>query len=484
MFPTIAQSHPQGHLALLDAANFRPLVTPKPLATPVERFLAHHRIRHFRAGQTKQQAFPNRGRNAAEFAFIQLNPAQWLNFLVVDVDRDDALMCVMHPAVPEPTWIIENEATGHAQAGWAIEPVYLGPDARPHPIRYATAVQQALDRLVDADPGFTRHLVRNPAAHHPAGRVWWGNRTTPWTLGELKAHMSEWVDPHHDELLDGPQPSAWQPAPTFTGPTGIPRPPVATTATEVGRNNAIFRATRRWLWDQWHTRHQAPTHAASYEHARALNDQLPDPLPEGELRCLARSAVRQVNAGKGRPTATSRSDASHEYLAAMGRRGGQARSTAKTRAAQANASKARTARTAALQELRATAAELRAAGATYKTIATAVGRTVRTVITWLKTTPTAAETTPTPQSEILQATGSDASPSSGQGSSRAPARGPASSALHRASSAPTAVTQPPRVPLPCPWYAPRRCPAPRTVPAPPPVPGFTVITHCREPAMP
>ena len=68
-----------------------------PVSSPVGRFLAHHRVQHFRCGQAKDQAFPNRGRPAADFAFIQLNPADWLNFLVVDVDREDALMCLMHP---------------------------------------------------------------------------------------------------------------------------------------------------------------------------------------------------------------------------------------------------------------------------------------------------------------------------------------------------------------------------------------------------
>ncbi|MFI7482427.1 replication initiation protein [Kocuria sp. M1R5S2] len=411
MSPSVTEPCPQGHPALLSRVEFQPDTVPEAPASPAERFLAHHRVRYFRCGQTKHQAFPNRGRRAAEFAFIQLNPAEWLNFLVVDVDREDALMCLMHPAVPEPTWIIENEETGHAQAGWAIESVYLGEGARPGPIRYAGAVQQALDRLVDGDPCFTRHLVRNPAATRPAGRVWWGNRTVPWSLGDLKAHLCEWVDPFHEEALDGPAESAWNPGPALPGQAGIPRAGVVDTATEVGRNNAVFRATRRWLWDQWETHRQAPTDAASIAHARGLNAQLPSPLPEAELTCLARSAARQVNAGKGRPTRTSGSDAAGEYLSRMGRRGGKARTEAKVAAAKDNVAQARAARTSRVERLRARAVQLRAAGATYAVIAAAVGRTARTIMAWLKGTPTAPENTDADRGEIVQATGiSPASP--------------------------------------------------------------------------
>jgi len=373
--------------------------------TPARRFLAHHRIEYFRCGQTKSQAFPNRGRPAGEFAFLQLNPADWLNFLVVDVDDEAALLNLMHPAVPEPTWIIENPATGHAQAGWAIESVYRGEGARPGPIRYAEAVQRALDRLVDGDPCFTRYLVRNPAAEFPAGRVWWGRRASPWSLGDLKAHMVEYIDPFHDDAIDGPAASAWDPGTALRGQAGVPRAPVVDTATEVGRNTAIFRATRRWLWDQQQIRHQTPSEAASIAHARALNVQLPHPLSDGEVACLARSAVRQVNAGKGRPTSTSGSDAAYEYLARMGRRGGKARTEAKARAAADNAGKARQARTDRAGQLRAKALRLRAAGATYRAIAEAVGRTARTVMTWLKNAPADSTGDTVDEGEVLQATG-------------------------------------------------------------------------------
>lgn len=398
MSPSVPEARPQVDPALLDIVLFCP-------ETPARRFLAHHRIEYFRCGQTKSQAFPNRGRPAGEFAFLQLNPVDWLNFLVVDVDDEAALLNLMHPAVPEPTWIIENPATGHAQAGWAIESVYRGEGARPGPIRYAEAVQRALDRLVDGDPCFTRYLVRNPAAELPAGRVWWGRRASPWSLGDLKAHMAEYIDPFHDEAIDGPAASAWDPGTGLLGQAGVPRAPVVDTATEVGRNTAIFRATRRWLWDQQQIRHQTPNEAASIAHARALNVQLPHPLSDGEVACLARSAVRQVNAGKGRPTSTSGSDSAHEYLSRMGRRGGKARTEAKARAAADNAGKARQARTDRAGQLRVKALRLRAAGATYRAIAEAVGRTARTVMTWLKNVPATSAGDTADKGEILQATG-------------------------------------------------------------------------------
>ena len=116
--------------------------------------------------------------------------------------------------------------------------------------------------------------------------------------------------------------------------------------------------------------------------------------------CLARSAVRQVNAGKGRPTRASRSDAAHEYLSQMGRRGGRARTEAKVTAAKDNAATARQSRRTKMEQLRAQAAQLRAAGATYQAIATAVGRTTRTVITGSKEQRTTTRPPPFPRVKL------------------------------------------------------------------------------------
>ena len=127
------------------------------LESPVEgtsqssKWIEHHQLSYFRAGYSKHQALPNNGQSVVEFPYVQINPADNINFLVVDVDRCDALMLLMHPAVPPATWIIHKPENGHAQAGWAIDSVYIGRGHTPGPKWYAEAVLRSLTRLVRGD---------------------------------------------------------------------------------------------------------------------------------------------------------------------------------------------------------------------------------------------------------------------------------------------------------------------------------------------
>src|SRR5690606_30627999 len=83
---------------------------------------------------------------------------------------------------------------------------------------------------------------------------------------------------------------------------------------------------------------------------------------------------------------------------------------AKARAAADNAAQARQARTRRVGQLQALAVQLRAAGATYRAIAEAVGRTTRTVMAWLKKEPITPTGGPVEEGEILQATGIGSAP--------------------------------------------------------------------------
>lgn len=355
----------------------------QPAATVPEAIARHHRVRMFRGGSTKDAAYPNRGKPMREFPFVQINPRDYVNFLVVDVDREDAEMLLLHPAVPEPHWIIQNPANGHAQAGWMIHPVYRGPDAREHPIRYAQSVQTALARLTESDEAFTGFLVRNPAAHSPAGVVRFSSRHDPYSLGELMKHMQEYQDPFDDEF------QAWAPHRDFRQSRSVTR-----AAEETGRNNALFYATRAQLWSRYGSTGLPPSNAYALEYATSLNSQLPSPLPTREIRELAASAVRQVMRGKGQNTG----GAPDKWLSRMGRLGGSATTDAKRLAAARNVRKATQTRQSRAEEDARFAVNLRTLGHSLAQIAQALGKTVRTVQRYL-----AKVTGPC---DISQATGS------------------------------------------------------------------------------
>jgi len=348
-----------------------------------QTIIRHHRIRSFRGGPTKHSAYPNRGKAMADFEFIQLNPDDYLNFLVVDVDQDDAVVRLLHPAVPEPHWIIENPANGHAQAGWMIEPVLRGHGARPHPIRYAQEVQRALDLLTGNDAAFTRFLVRNPVAHSPVGDVRFGTRPHPYSLGELRRHMQDYHDPFDDEF------SAWPSPPALGAPL---RPAAPDTAN--GRNNAIFYRTRSELWRRYRDTGRLPGLEESLDYANSLNEVLPTPLPCREIRDLAASAVRQVSNGKGR----HHNGTPNAWFAAKGRKGGKSTTCSKRAAAAQNARKGTQARTNHAETSADKAGALRALGRSLAEIAREIGRSIRTIQRYLSR--------PFREGDITQGTGS------------------------------------------------------------------------------
>jgi hypothetical protein len=377
----------------------RDVVRPDELRHAVkEAIIRHHRVRTFRGGPTKQSAYPNRGQDMAQFTFIQINPSGYLNFLVVDVDQEDAAVRLMHPSLPEPHWIIENPENGHAQAGWMIEPVRLGPEARPHPVRYAQEVQRALDLLSGNDTAFTRFLVRNPAAHTPAGDVRFGKRHAPYSLGELMRHMQAYRDPFDEEF------AAWPTAPAFAGSIR------ALTPDTTGRNNAIFYRTRSELWRRYGITGRLPGADESLDFALSLNATIPAPLPHREVAELAASAVRQIARGKGR----GGSGGTNGWLATKGRKGGKSTTGPKRAAAALNARKGTEARKEQAGSNTDRAAALRTLGRSLLEIAQVLGRSIRTVQRYLAREPK--------NSDITQATGSkavDARTSAGPSDGRA-----------------------------------------------------------------
>lgn len=356
------------------------LEPPQTDSDPAARWVAHHRLRYFLAGNSKDRALPNGQRNVREFAYVQINPKDNLNFLVVDVDHSDALMSLMHPAVPPPTWIIHKPASGHAQAGWAIDPVYRGYGHVPGPILYAQAVLRSLTRLVGGDENFTHTFVQNPAAWNPVGEVYWSERTEQWGLKELHRHMESYVDPFHDEILDGPAVSAWQPNQTRSLASRRLR---RARRQATGRNCELFRATRRWLWTRWEEQQLEPHEPDALGYARELNRALENPLRDKEVRELSASACRQVRRGNGRPAKYAASGRRNPFLVRMGRIGGRVLSEAKLEAARTNVEAARSTRTvmADLKALKARAMFL--AGESKKAIAEAFQASVRTVSRWL-----------------------------------------------------------------------------------------------------
>lgn len=341
-----------------------------------QRLRDHHRLTRFDAGVTKHHCSRTSG-DPRRYAFIQINAPDWKNFIVVDVDHPDAYERLLYPGIPRPDWIITNPANGHAQAGWVIDTVFLGDKSKPDPALFYRAVATALTNAVGGDHHFTCHIARNPFADEPAGPVEFSDRTTPWHLGELKAHLTEWKDPALAFLGYGDeQPAMWNPYP----PQRVRHERTLTAGSPAaGRNCHIFYRTRAALWRL--TERGQDIQSASYEIAHRLNDELASPLGRREVDGIAASAIRQVKKGNGRPAGSD--FPTNPWLARLGAAGGRARTVPKVTAAQQNLAAARRIREHASRRRAQQAWRLRRAGEVVAAIAEALNVSTRTVKRYL-----------------------------------------------------------------------------------------------------
>lgn len=129
---------------------------------------------------------------AAKMRYIQPNDIinqRWLGY-----DLDDSLAC--HPeiyledrlVVPAPNIIVANKENGHAHYLYGLEtPVYQQMTARKNPIKYASVIDVALTKKLDADINYTGLIVKNPLSNQWETQVL---KHELYTLGLL----ADWLD--------------------------------------------------------------------------------------------------------------------------------------------------------------------------------------------------------------------------------------------------------------------------------------------------
>lgn len=304
--------------------------------------------------------------------------------LTVDMDHDDSLLRIFAADVPAPSWIIEKGRNGHVQAGWIIEHVTVGPNARTAPVAFAEDVRAALTAAVGGDPAFTNRRQWNPTwtGWATEGRVIWGP-TAPRTLGALRAEMIErgtWPTAETGQKARTRQDAA-------TARALVSEAETAMTVEQGERNQFVFDYARL---------RRTGTVAEAAAHANSL---CVPPLPAAEVAGIIRS-IESYEARHGAPWERRGSgnrgrghlsDAYRTRQAARGRIGGS-RGTAAQQAQRVTA--AQRAAHVRAQKAAARAAEARqqaADGATTAQIAERMGVTARTVRTWLNQAPQQAE---------------------------------------------------------------------------------------------
>lgn len=196
--------------------------------------------------------------------YIQFNQLHAMFWLVFDVDRAGAAIDWSDRNAPAPTLTITNPDNGHTHLLYVLKTsIRTAPDGKMKPLRYATAVENALRKKLEADAGYSGLICKNPNHGHWKIAVW---QPELYTLDWLADFLD--LNAANDKEI--------------VADYGL------------GRNCTLFDKTCKWAYgairqgwpeyDQWLQ--------ACYEHPSAYNLQFVAPLDENEVSGIAKSIAR------------------------------------------------------------------------------------------------------------------------------------------------------------------------------------------------
>lgn len=208
---------------------------------------------------------PRTKKHAIKHAYIQPNHPAVAQWLVFDLDHEQALFAYHDNNAPRPQLIIKNPQNGHAHYCYRLsEKVGLWGKSSSRAIEYLKAVYKALQRKLGADAGYSGNLIKNPV--HKNWLTYTTGTKKSYTLGELA------------EYLD------------LTEPTK--NPVVNDENWYFGRNHEVFERTRHQAYPiadkyGYDTLYRVVLAIASEENAKFYN-----PMHPKELHHIARSIAR------------------------------------------------------------------------------------------------------------------------------------------------------------------------------------------------
>ena len=174
--------------------------------------------------------------------------------------------------MPAPNLIVRNLDNRRAHISYAIESVCTSDAAYPKPMAYAQAVQEAYCEKLEADPGYTGLITKNPL--HEDWHLW-ELHSKVYTLGELADYVE------------------------LTRRYWTRKRAANYEHYGLGRNCALFHRLRFWAYDwvAYHRDEQGTSHIEWMQivlvKAEELND-FPQPLPYGEIKSTAKSVGNWV----------------------------------------------------------------------------------------------------------------------------------------------------------------------------------------------
>jgi hypothetical protein len=206
--------------------------------------------------------------------YLQYNKPTDLRWFVYDVDRPTAHFDWYDCKAPSPNITVMNRQNGHAHLFYGLEvPVYTQTTAKKNPIRFASSIDVALIKALEADEHFAELICKNPFNEFWETRVW---REASYDLAELADSLD--LSAYKDQRKRLPE-------------IGL------------GRNCDLFDSTRfyayreirkpipNYLFDEFYLEDDFVDRCISYARNHNLFNT---PLPEREILSIGKSVGKWV----------------------------------------------------------------------------------------------------------------------------------------------------------------------------------------------
>ena len=229
---------------------------------------------------------------AWQYPEIELRTPLSCPVLLFDCDQgaNNPIAAALADVLPWPSWVCWRGETGTCHAAYCLRrPVLTREKALPVPQQALARISEYFTQELRADPGYAGVLTHNPV--HPRWHTDWGHQGG-YSLAELGQFLPPgWRLPRLDQRLS-----------------------------LEGRNTGLFRAGMKWCGLPRNWGHLSGVGA----YLAALNQTLVQPLPSGEVKCIAWSVEKIAR----RNLVSGQTQAQFSRLqAARGRKGGRVSGT-------------------------------------------------------------------------------------------------------------------------------------------------------------
>jgi len=205
-------------------------------------------------------------KNALKRRYIQHNGPTHKYWLVFDIDRAGATLDWYDRGAPAPNIVATNPENGHAHLIYGLEvPVRTAPDGSSAALRYAAAIEHALQQKLGADASYSGLICKNPLHDYWQVSCW-----------EQNLYTLDWLADYVDLSAYGTK----KRLPEYG----------------LGRNCNLFDSVRQWaykairqgwpVYDQWLKAVETRAHGYNAKFEKELR------LPLKEVDQIAKSIAR------------------------------------------------------------------------------------------------------------------------------------------------------------------------------------------------